>query len=84
MKIKNQNQLLKLKLIKSKVYKKTDTFTNLKLEDIEYRLKKALQIMHKYHIKKKKILFINNSSILETKIKNLLKNTNHTFIPFYL
>jgi len=84
MKIKNQNQLLKLKLIKTKIYKKNYIFTNLKIEDIEYRLKKGLQIIHKYHIKNKKILFINNFLTIETKIKNLLKNTNHTFMPYYL
>jgi len=84
MKIKNQNQLLKLKLIKTKIYKKNYIFTNLKIENIEYRLKKGLQIIHKYHIKNKKILFINNFLTIETKIKNLLKNTNHTFMPYYL
>jgi len=84
MKIKNQNQLLKLKLIKTKIYKKNYTFKNLKIEDIEYRLKKGLQIIHKYHIENKKILFINNSSTIETKIKNLLKNTNHVYITHHL
>ena len=84
MKIKNRNQLLKLKLIKTKIYKKNHTFTDLKIEDIEHRLKKGLQVIYKYHIKKKKILFINNSSTLETKIKNLLKNTNHIFMIHHL
>lgn len=82
--IKNQHQLLKLKLIKTKIYEKNDTFTNLKIEDIEYRLKKGLQIMHKYHVKNKKILFINNSLTIGTKIKKLLKNTKHIFMSYYL
>ena len=82
--IRNQNKLLKLKLIKTKIYKKNDTFTNLKIEDIEYRLKKGLQIISKYNISDKKILFVGNSSAMETKIKNLLKNTRHMFISQYL
>ena len=82
--IKNQNKLLKLKLIKTKIYKKNYTFTNLKIEDIEYRLKKGLQIIYKYHVSGKKIFFVGNSSAIETKIKNLLKNTKHIFIPEYL
>jgi ribosomal protein S2 len=82
--IKNQNKLLKLKLIKTKIYKKNYIFTNLKIEDIEYRLKKGLQIIYKYHVSGKKILFVGSSSIIETTIKNLLKNTKHMFIPEYL
>lgn len=82
--IKNQNKLLKLKLIKTKIYKKKDTFTNLKIEDIEYRLKKGLQIIYRYHVSGKKILFVGNSSAIETTIQNLLKNTKHMFIPEYL
>jgi ribosomal protein S2 len=87
MKIKNtikyQNKLLKLKLIKTKIYKKNNTFMKLKIEDVEYRLKKGLQIIYKYHINGKKILFVGNSSTIETKIKILLKNTKHLFIPEY-
>lgn len=81
---KNKNKLLKLKLIKTKIYKKNYSFTNLKIEDIEYRLKKGLEIIYKYHVNGKKILFVNSSSAIETTLKNLLKNTKHTFIPDYL
>lgn len=80
-KAKNRNKLLKLKLIKTKIYTKNYTFTNLKIEDIEYRLKKGLHVIYKYHISNKKILFIGNSSNVEAKINNLLKSTNHMFIP---
>lgn len=80
---KNQNKLLKLKLIKTKIYKKNYTFTNLKIEDIEYRLKKGLQIIYRYHVSGKKILFISNSLAIKTKIKILLKNTKHLFVPEY-
>lgn len=82
--IKNKNKLLKLKLIETKIYKKTNASTNLKIEDIEYRLKKGLQIIYRYHVSGKKILFISGSSTIEATLKNLLKNTKHTFIPEYL
>lgn len=82
--IKSKNKLLKLKLIKTKIYKKNYTFTNLKIEDIEYRLKKGLEIIYKYHVNSKKILFISSSLTIQTTIKNILKNTIHTFMPDYL
>lgn len=78
---RNQNKLLKLKLIKTKIYKKNHAFKQLKIEDIEHRLKKGLQIIYKYHINNKKILFISSSLVLKTKIKNLFKNIKHLFIP---
>lgn len=81
---RNKNKLLKLKLIKTKIYKKNYISTNLKIEDIEYRLKKGLQIIYKYHISGKKILFISSLPTVEITLKNLLKNTKHTFIPEYL
>jgi ribosomal protein S2 len=82
--VKNKNKLLKLKLIKTKIYKKNYSFANLKIEDIEYRLKKGLEIIYKYHVNGKKILFVSSSSAIEIAIKNLLKNTKHIFMPDYL
>ena len=79
-KSKNQYKLLKLKLIKTKIYKKNQIFKFLSLEDIEHRLKKSLQIIYKYHINNKKILFISSFPILNLKLKNILKNTKHLFI----
>lgn len=79
-KIINFNKLLKNKLIKTKIYKKKYKFFNLKIEDIEYRLKKVLQIIYKYHINGKKIFFIGNFLNIETYIKSLLKHTKHIFI----
>lgn len=78
MKIVKKNKLLKLKLIKTRTYKKTYVFIHLKIEDIEHRLKKALQIIHRYHINNQKILFITSSSII--KINKLLQNTKHIVI----
>lgn len=80
-KIKSSNyRLVKLKLIKTKVYKKPlDQFINI--EDISIRLKKALHIIYKYHINNKKILFIGTPINVDLKFQNILKSTKHTLIP---
>ena len=38
-------KLLKLKLIQTKTYKKTLILNTFKIEDIEYRLKRSLQVI---------------------------------------
>jgi ribosomal protein S2 len=85
MKIKNiikyKNKLLKLKLIKTKIYKKKDHLTNTRIENIEYRLKKALHIIYKYHTTNKRILFIGVPVHTDKETKNLINSTRHTFIP---
>lgn len=75
-----QSKLIKLKLIKTKIYKKNDN-NFIKIEDIISRLKKALHIIYKYHINNKRISFIGTSLYLDEKLKSLLKNTKHTYIP---
>lgn len=77
----NKNKILKLKLIQTKIYDKKQYLNNIKIEDIEFRLKKILYIIYKYHISNKKILFIGNPLNLTFEIQNLLKNTKHLFIP---
>jgi ribosomal protein S2 len=85
MKIKNitkyKNKLLRLKLIKTKIYKNEDLLINTRIEDIEYRLKKALHIIYKYHIYNKRILFVGVPESTSKEIKYLINNTKHTFIP---
>jgi ribosomal protein S2 len=85
MKIKNiiqyKNKLLKLKLIKTKIYKKKDHLINTRIEDIEYRLKKALHVIYKYHINNKRILFIGVPVHTDKETKSLINSTKHTFIP---
>lgn len=78
---KNKARLLKLKLLKTKVYKKKNCFISLKIEDIEYRLKKALHIIYKYHINNKRVLFVGTSSYTHQKLKQLVRNTKHVMIP---
>jgi ribosomal protein S2 len=84
---KFQYTLLKLNLIKSQIYKKKiqknhyDDVLNIKTELIELHLKKALQIIYKYHMNKKKILFIGIPQNFQKKFSKILKNTKHVAIP---
>lgn len=74
-----QSKLLKLKLIKTRIYTVDFAAINLRIKDIEYRLKKILQIIFKYHVEDKQIIFISSSSFMKKKIKSLLKNTKHLY-----
>lgn len=77
--------LLKLKLIHTKMYLKKERDPNLKIEDVECRLKKGLQVIFKFHASRKKILFVGNlSSAEEIVAKKMLKNTRHVFVPEHL
>lgn len=77
----NKTRLLRLKLLKTKIYKKKNCFTDSTIEDIEYRLKKALHIIYKYHINNKRILFVGTPLHTHQKLKQLVKNTKHVIIP---
>lgn len=75
-----KNKILKLKLIQTKIYKKS--YNNfVKIEDISSRLKKSLNIIYNYHINNKKILFVGTPVNLPTTLKRLFKKTNHMFVP---
>jgi ribosomal protein S2 len=86
---KFQYTLLKLNLIKSQLYKKKmqknhhDDILNLniKTELIELHLKRALQVVYRYHMNHKKILFIGIPQNFQKKFSKLLKNTKHVAIP---
>ena len=73
-------QLLKLHLLKSKIYEqpiKKTNFTNLidlNLDQILVGLKKALQIIFQYHQTEKRILFIGLPHKLESKINQLTRH----------
>ena len=70
-----KNKLIDLKLINTKIFNKKNLLENTSIKEIKYQLKKSLQIIYKYHIKNKKILFV--SKIMPI-IK--LKNKNHTWV----
>ena len=58
-KIKNhKNKLLKLKILQTEIYTKSQYKNDINFENIEYRLKKILHIIYKYNISNKRILFI--------------------------
>lgn len=84
---KFQYTLLKLNLIKSQVYKKKiqknnhDDVFNIKTELIELHLKRALQVIYKYNMSHKKILFIGIPQNFQKKFAKILKNTKHVAIP---
>ena len=84
---KFQYTLLKLNLIKSQVYKKKiennyhDDVLNIKTEFTELHLKRALQVIYKYHMNHKKILFIGIPQNFQKKISKILKTTKHVAIP---
>lgn len=85
MKILKYNTLLKLKLIKTKMYLKKESYPNLMIEDVGCRLRKGMQVIFKFHVNRKKILFVGNiPSAEETAVKKLLRNTRHVFVPEYL
>ena len=76
-----KNKILKLKLIQTKIFDKKQYLNNIKIEDIEFRLKKIFYIIYKYHIYNKRILFVGNSLNITFEIQKLFKNTKHLFIP---
>lgn len=82
-----QYTLLKLNLIKSQVYKKKiqpnhyDDVLNTNTQLIELHFKRALQVISKYHMNHKKILFIGVPQIFQKKFSKILKNTKHIAIP---
>lgn len=77
---KNKNKLLKLKIFQTKIYNKEQYLNNIKIEEIEYRLKKISHIIYKYHNLNKTILFV-GIPLNVLKIKKLSKNNQHIFLP---
>lgn len=78
---KNSTKLLKLKLLQTKIYDKKQYLTNIKIEDIQYRLKKIFYIIYRYHIFNKRILFVGLPLTMNSKIKTLLESSKHISIP---
>ena len=78
---KHKIKLFRLRLIKTKIYKNEKNFSYLLLKNMETRLKKILNVIYRFHIANKKILFIGTPLKLDNKIKQLLKDKKHSFIP---
>lgn len=75
-----KNKLTKLKIIETKTYKKNIPFS-IKTTDIISRLKKALQIIHKYHVYNKRILFVGMPYNNVKRLKSNITNQKHLYIP---
>ena len=81
------HKLLKLQLIKAKVYKKNSQKTDSKnliansMEQIEIFFKKILRIIFLYHLNNKQIIFVGVPKIMEKKFLYSLRKTNHLFLP---
>lgn len=82
--VKSKSPLIKLKLLRTKNYKKNYSMINLKIEDIQYRFVKSLKILHKYNSKNKKISFLNTAPTIAITLKRLLKKTKHIYASNYL
>jgi hypothetical protein len=76
-----KTKLLRLKLLKTKIYRNQENFDYLLLKEMETRLKKILHVIYRFHVANKKILFIGTPLKLNNQIKQLLKNKKHSFIP---
>lgn len=74
-------KLLKLKILRTKIYEGQKNFDYLLLKDIETRLRRVLHIIYKFHVNNKKILFIGTPLKLDNQIKQLLKGKKHSFVP---
>lgn len=83
--IKFKYKLLKLQLIKSKIYeKKTENiedFFNIVIEQTELQFKKAINIIYKYHLNQKKIFFVGIPLNFQKQFSKILKKTKHLSIP---
>lgn len=78
---KYNTKLLRLKLLKTKIYRAEKNFDYLLLKNMETRLKKVLHVIYRFHVANKRILFIGTPLKLSNYIKQLLKGKKHSFIP---
>lgn len=79
--VSRKSKLLKLKLLKTKVYRTEKHLKVFKLEEIKSRLKKVLHLLYEYHLKNKKILFVGVPFKLAQKVDRFFKNTSHVLLP---
>ena len=79
---RKQTKLLNLNALETKISSSKKKYLNYVLrKDLEFRFKNALNIIFKFHSENKKILFLGTPLKLTKQLKELLKNTNHSFIP---
>lgn len=90
-KIRNKKyKLIRLNLLKSQIYSEQlhfEVVNNLLdkfLDQIELHLKQALKIIYEYHINNRKILFVGFPRLKKKKFFNIIRSTNHYFIPQFV
>jgi ribosomal protein S2 len=76
------SKIFNLKLINSRLIHQTLEKNNTEiLLALASRIKRALKIIQKYHISKKRILFIGNPFYINAQLTKILKKSRHAFIP---
>jgi|YelNatPaOPRAMG01_1025707.scaffolds.fasta_scaffold18628_4 ribosomal protein S2 len=73
-------KLTKLKLLEAGIYTNKLNTPRKTIETV-YNLKKALTVIYKYHINRKKILFVGEDLNLPFNFKKLLIGSNHIMLP---
>ena len=73
---KQKNKLIQLQILKTYYNRKSSNFEN-NLKQIQIHLNKISNIIYKYHLTNKKILFLG----LPKDFKKTIKNTKHLLIP---
>lgn len=79
----SKKKLLKIKLLKTRIYTCKNNFNYSHVNTMESKLKKIFHIIYKFHISGKKILFLGTHTTLKNKIKHFFNNKQHSFIPQY-
>lgn len=78
---KHKTKFLRLKLLKTKNFKNRKHINYSLLKNLETRLKKILQVIYRFHIANKKIMFIGTPLKLNDNFKEVLIKKRHCFIP---
>lgn len=74
-------KLLNFKIANSSLLIKSIEKNSLRVITVISQIKKALKIIHKYHISKKQILFIGNPLYINNQLTTMLKKSKHLFVP---
>lgn len=77
----NYKKLFNLKILKTKIFSRSEKIKNIKTNKIELYLKKVFHIIYKFHTADKKILFIEKDTQKNNELKRLVGKTKHTILP---
>jgi ribosomal protein S2 len=78
---KRRSTIVRFHLMKARVYTKNLYLKNIQIEDIECRLKKALHVIYRFYVCRKKIVFVGAPKNESRYLKSLLEKTKHAVIP---